>query len=79
MQNLDLGTPLFCQVYRIFILCNVLLCFVLGTCKQWSGKRGAMDRASDYEYVNASPAWARATVVPNFCDASCAPEQGTLL
>ena len=43
------------------------------------GQRGAMDRASDYEYMNDSPAWVRATVVPNFCDTSCAPEQGTLL
>ena len=38
-----------------------------------------MDAASDYEYMNDSPACVQATVVPNFCDASCAPEQGTLL
>ena len=32
----------------------------------WRGKRGAMDRASDSEYMNDSPAWVRATVVPKF-------------
>ena len=36
-----------------------------------------MDRAADYEYMNDSLAWVRVTLVPNFCDASCAPEQGT--
>ena len=42
-------------------------------------EHGIMDRASDNEYMNDSPAWVRATLVLNLCDASCAPEQGTLL
>ena len=31
------------------------------------GKRGAVDRASDSEYMNGCPAWVRARLVPQIC------------
>ena len=32
------------------------------------GKRGAVDRASDSEYMNGCPAWVRARLVPQMCE-----------
>ena len=46
---------------------------------QSRGKRGAMDRASDSEYMKDSRRGFESNWCQNLCDASCAPGQGTLL
>ena len=37
-----------------------------------AGKHGAMDRASDSEYMNDSRHWFKSNWCQNLCDASCA-------
>ena len=43
------------------------------------GKRGAMDRTSDSEYMNDFRRGFESNWCQNLCDASCTPGQGTLL
>ena len=71
---------MYCQLFIIIIFSFVALFFYFNDSNDSKGKSGAVDRASDYEYMhNDCPAWVRARLVPKFAWASCAPEQGTLL